>query len=146
MVEKLSVEIKASPEAVFNYLVDYAKHYKEVSEDHIERVVTIKDPDLDHPDVSFYFKQRSPITGRVQKVRGKVTKVQLNKRVETKFLFPTSVFLSRVVNTLETQGDVTVYTTYLYFTFLSRLFKNSVHKVTLHIYEEMENTKRSLER
>ena len=145
MVERLAVEIRARPEVVFDYLVDYAKHYKEVSEDHIERVVTIKDPDLDHPDVSFYFKQRSPITGRVQKVRGKVTKVELNRRIETRFLFPVSVFLSRVVNTLEPQGDVTVYTTYLHYTFISRLFKNSVHKVTVHILEEMENTKRLLE-
>ena len=45
-------------------------HYKEVSADHIERVVNVKNPDFDNPDVSFYFKQYSPITGRVQKNQG----------------------------------------------------------------------------
>jgi hypothetical protein len=123
----------------------YAEHFKEVSEDHIERVVTIRDPNLDHQDVSFYFIQRSSITGRIQKVRGNVIKVVLNKRIETRLLLPTPVFLRRVVNTLEPQGDVTVYTTYLYYIFLAKLFKSSAHKVTMHVLEEMENTKKALE-
>jgi len=56
MIEKINVKIHASPQEVFQFLVDYDKHYTEVSKDHIERVVNIVDPNLEHPDVSFYFR------------------------------------------------------------------------------------------
>ncbi len=46
MIETVNVEIHASPHEVFQFLAD-----------HIERVVNIVDPDLEHPDVSFYFRQ-----------------------------------------------------------------------------------------
>lgn len=79
MIEKIAVGINASPQEVFQFLVDYDKHYTEVSKDHIERGVDMKDPDLEYPDVSFYLRQISPISGREQKVRGKVTRVEVNK-------------------------------------------------------------------
>jgi hypothetical protein len=49
----------------------------------------VNNPDFENPDVSFHFKQYSPVTGRVQKIRGKVTKAELDKttgiyRFETK--------------------------------------------------------------
>ena len=92
MIEKIVVEINVSVEKTFRFMVDYAKHYTEVHKDHIERVVNIKDPNLEHPDVSFYFRQISPITGKEQKIRGKVTRVEINKFIRTRFLFPTSIF------------------------------------------------------
>jgi hypothetical protein len=55
LIEKIVVEVKVPVERVFQFMVDYEKHYTEVNKDHLERVVNIKDPDLEHPDVSFYF-------------------------------------------------------------------------------------------
>jgi uncharacterized protein YndB with AHSA1/START domain len=145
MIEKIVLEIKTSPEEVFQFLADYEKHYTEVSKDHIERVVNIKNPDLEHPDVSFYFRQISPISGREQKIRGRVTRVEMNRYIGTRFLFPVSLFLPRVENILEPKGKGCLLITNLHFTFLAELASKSKRKVVEHITEELEETKNALE-
>jgi uncharacterized protein YndB with AHSA1/START domain len=145
MIEKIVLEIKAPPEEVFQFLADYEKHYTEVSKDHIERVVNIKNPDLEHPDVSFYFRQISPISGREQKIRGMVTRVEMNRYIGTRFLFPVSLFLPRVENILEPKGDGCLLITNLHFTFLAELASKSKRKVVEHITEELEEMKKALE-
>ena len=145
MIEKIVLEIKAPPEEVFLFLADYAKHYTEVSKDHIERVVNVKNPDLEHPDVSFYFRQVSPISGREQKIRGRVTRVEMNRYIGTRFLFPVSLFLPRVENILEPKGAGCLLITNLHFTFLAELASKSKRKVVEHITEELEETKKALE-
>jgi hypothetical protein len=145
MIEKIVLEIKTSPEEVFQFLADYEKHYTEVSKGHIERVVNIKNPDLEHPDVSFYFRQISPISGREQKIRGRVTRVEMNRYIGTRFLFPVSLFLPRVENILEPKGAGCLLITNLHFTFLAGLAKKSKRKVVEHIAEELKETKNALE-
>lgn len=146
MIEKINVKIHASPQEVFQFLVDYDKHYTEVSKDHIERVVNIVDPNLEHPDVSFYFRQISPISGREQKVRGKVTRVEMDKYIGTKFLFPTSLFLRSVEEILEPSGEACMLTTNMRFTFIARLARNARRKVAEHIRGELEEMRDILER
>jgi hypothetical protein len=145
MIEKIIIEYKVPTEKVFLYLCQYDKHYTEVSEDHIERVVNVKDPNLEHPDVNFYFRQKSPITGKEQKIRGKVTRVEMNKYIGTKFLFPTSLFLTLVEEILESKDSHCILITNLYFTSLTNLMKNSRMKVVAHITEELEGMKKILE-
>lgn len=145
MIEKISLQIGSPPEEVFDFLAEYQEHYTEVSPDHIERVVEVRDPDPEHPDVRFYFKQRSPVTGRVQKVRGKVTRVEMNKRIDTRFLFPVSLFLRGADNVVEPSEEGSILTVYLYFTPLARLAGNSTRKVVEHIAGELEEMKKSLE-
>jgi hypothetical protein len=145
MIEKIVVEIKAPVEKVFLYMCSYDKHYTDVHKDHIERVVNIKDPNLEHPDVDFYFRQISPITGREQKVRGKVTRVDMNRYIGTRFLFPMSLFLTKVDNIFEPKDGGCVLTTNLYFTFITRLMKKIVRKAVKHITEELEEAKELLE-
>ncbi len=146
MIEKIVVEINASPEQVFLFLCEYDKHYTEVSEDHIERVVDIKDPDLEHPDVSFYFRQISPISGREQKVRGRVTRVEMNRYIGTRFLFPTSLFLKTVEEIIEPADDGCILTTNMRFTFVAKLFRNARRKVVEHIRGELEEMREILEK
>ena len=145
MIEKIVVEINVPVEKVFLFMVGYDKHYTEVHKDHIERIVNIKDPNLEHPDVDFYFRQISPITGKEQKIRGKVTRVEINKYIGTRFLFPTSLFLTKVENIFEQKGEGCLLTTNLHFTFLSYFFKKSRQKVVAHITGELIETKRILE-
>jgi len=146
MIERIIVDIGASPEQVFKFLVEYDKHYTEVSQDHIERVVKIVNPDLEHPDVSFYFRQISPISGKEQKVRGKVTRVAVNKYIGTEFLFPTSLFLSSVEEILEPSRKGCILTTNMRFTFIARLARNARRKVVEHIRGELEEMRDMLER
>ena len=146
MIETIVVKINASPEQVFLFLCEYDKHYTEVSEDHLERVTNIKNPDLEHPDVSFYFRQISPISGREQKIRGRVTRVEMNRYIGTKFLFPTSLFLKSVEEIIEPAGDGCLLTTNMRFTFVSKLLRNARHKVVEHIRGELEETRDMLER
>ena len=145
MIEKIVIEINAPVEKVFLFLCEYDKHYTEVSEDHIERVVEIKNPDLEHPDVTFYFRQISPISGREQKVRGRVTRVEMNRYIDYKFLFPTSLFLKRVEELLEPADVGCLLTTNLHFTFIAKLFRNSRHKVVEHIKGELDEMRDILE-
>jgi hypothetical protein len=145
MIEKIVVDIKAPVEKVFLFMCDYARHYSSVHKDHIERIVTIKDANLEHPDVSFYFRQISPITGREQKVRGKVTCVEMNRYICTRFLFPMSLFLTKVDNIFQPKDSGCLLTTNLHFTFLTRFIKKSVLKAVEHITEELEETKAILE-
>lgn len=145
MIERIIVEINVPVEKVFQFMVDYDKHYTEVSQDHIERKVTIRNPDLEQPDVSFYFRQKSPITGREQKIRGKVTRVELNRFIGTRLLFPISLVLPKIENIFEPKGDSCLMTTNLHFTLLSNLMKNSKKKVIEHMTEELLETKRILE-
>jgi len=146
MIETIVVKINASPEQVFLFLCEYDKHYTEVSEDHLERVTNIKNPDLEHPDVSFYFRQISPISGREQKIRGRVTRVEMNRYIGTKFLFPTSLFLESVEEIIEPAGDGCLLTTNMRFTFVSKLLRNARHKVVEHIRGELEETRDMLEK
>jgi hypothetical protein len=145
MIEKIVVEIKIPAEKVFLFMCTYDKHYSEVSGDHLERVTTIKDPDIEHPDVSFYFRQTSPITGREQKIRGRVTRVEMNRYIGTRFLFPISLVLPRVENIFEPKGAGCLLTTNLHFTFLAHFMKKSIRKVVEHITGELEETKSILE-
>ena len=145
MIERIILEIAAPPEKVFQFLCDYDKHYTEVSRDHMERVVNVKNPDLEHPDVSFYFRQISPITGKEQKIRGKVSRVEMNRCIGTVFLFPVSLFLTKVEEILEPEGDGCLLITNLHFTLVAKLFKKSRHKVTEHIRGELVETKNILE-
>jgi len=146
MIETIALKINASPEQVFLFLCEYDKHYTEVSEDHLERVTDIKNPDLAHPDVSFYFRQISPISGREQKIRGKVTRVEMNRYISTKFLFPTSLFLRTVEEIIEPAGDGCLLTTNMRFTFAARVLKNTRRKVVEHIRGELEETRALLEK
>jgi hypothetical protein len=157
MVKTLSVEIKAEPEAVYNYIADYSGHFKEVSPDHLERVIVIKsirikDGYIDNPRVYWYFKQISPVTGKVQKLRARLLRLEPNRRICYKFLFPYSFVLPRVENTLDRKGDVTVYTTNLtigrLFAWLAGRSKKVAGVIDLmvdHIQEEMDNTRKVVE-
>jgi hypothetical protein len=145
LIEKIVVKINVPVEKAFRFMVDYAKHYTEVSRDHIERVVTIKDPDLEHPDVSFYFRQKSPISGREQKILTRVTRVEMNRYIGTRFMFPISLVLPKVENIFEARRKGCILTTNLRFTFLSDFMKKSRHKVVEHITAELIETKRILE-
>jgi hypothetical protein len=146
MIENIVIEIRAPVEKVFLFMCAYDKNYTGVHQDHIERVVTIKDANLEHPDASFYFRQISPITGREQKIRGKVTRIEMNKYIGTRFLFPTSLFLTEVENLFEQKGDGCLLTTKMHFTWLTSFIKKSARKVVEHITEEIKETKAILEK
>lgn len=146
MMETIVVEINASVEKVFQFMADYDKHYTEVNQDHIERKVTIKNPDLEHPDVSFYFRQKSPVTGKEQKIRGRVTRVEMNRYIGTRFMFPISLALPKIDNIFEPKGKGCLLTTNLYFTFLTNVMKKSRQKVVKHITDELLETKGILEK
>lgn len=144
-METIAISITAAPEEVFGFLADYARHYREVSPDHIERVVEVRDPSFDHPDVRFYFRQRSPVTGRIQKVRGRLAAVEENRRIDTRFLFPASLFLFRVDNIIEPSADGCVLKVLLHFTPLAKLGKRARQRVVRHIAGELEESKRVIE-
>lgn len=108
-------------------------------------MTTVENADLDHPDVSLYFRQLSPISGRGQKIRGRVTCVEFNRYIGTRFLFAASLFLNSVEEIIEPADDGCLLTTNMRFTFAAKLMKHTRHKVVEHIRGELEETSANLE-
>jgi hypothetical protein len=95
--------------------------------------------------VSFYFRQISPITGREQKIRGKVARVEINRYIGIRFLLPVSLVLTKVKNIFEQKGEGCLLTNNLHFAFVSRFVKNSKRKIVEHIADELVEMKKILE-
>jgi hypothetical protein len=70
----------------------------------------------------------------------------MNKYIGTKFLFPTSLFLTSVEEILKPKGNDCLLTTNMHFTFIARLAKNSRRKVVQHIKGELEEMKEIIEK
>jgi len=83
---KNSIEIKTTPDKIFKWLKNLDKHYKEWHPDHVKWINLTGS--LDKGDI-FYSEEY--LHGKLHKLKGKITKIEENKRVKYKFLFPTSI-------------------------------------------------------
>jgi len=146
MIEKLSVEIEAPLEEVWRLGCEYDVHYRKMSSEHLERVLVM---DFEKLELGFYFRQRSPVTKRIQKIRGKVTRLELNRAdewrsVEIRFLFPYSLILYGYTSIFEGRGKKSQLTVLLRVRFgriLKMLSKKKYNEVINHLKEELINLK-----
>ena len=76
-----------------------------------------------------------------------ISKIEKNKRIEYKLLFPMSIICPKGSFIIESKGDSSIFTATLSFRFgwfLSKLAKNRVEAIRTHMKEEGENLKRLL--
>ena len=138
------IEIRTPPEEVFKWLRNLDKHYREWHPDHVKWVTTTGD--IDEGGI-FYFEEY--LHGKLHRIRGKITKVEENRRIEYRVLFPMSTICPKGSFFIEPEGESSIFTATLSFRLggmFLKLLGNRVKAVKNHMREESENLKRLLER
>ena len=141
---KNSIEIKTTPDKIFKWLKNLDKHYKEWHPDHVKWINLTGS--LDKGDI-FYSEEY--LHGKLHKLKGKITKIEENKRVKYKFLFPTSIISPKGSFIIELKDESSIFTAIVSFRFgwlFSKLAKNKVKASKTHMREEGENLKKLLEK
>lgn len=141
---KDSIEIKTTPEKIFDFFVHFEENYLAWHPDHVKCRWLEEEP-FEEGSILYYEEY---IHGKLHKIKSKITKIEENKRIEFKNLFPMSILSPKGSFIIEPKGDSCIFTATLSFRFgwlFSKLAKNRVEAVKKHMKEEGENLKRLLE-
>ena len=145
---KDSIEIKAKPEEVFEWLLQRFKDkeaYQAWHPDHVD-VRWIKGVPLQEGSIVY---AEEYLHGELHKLKFIITKVVPNKEIEYKPLFPLSIFAPGNTFLIEPKGqDSCIFTAISRFRagpLFKKLAKNKIKATEQHIKEEGENLKRALE-
>jgi hypothetical protein len=141
---KDSIEITTTPDNIFKWLKNLDKHYKEWHPDHVKWIN--ETGGLDEGDIVYYEEY---LHGELHKIRSKIMKVEKNKRIEFRNLFPISIICPKGSFIVEPGEETCIFTATLSFRFgnlFSKLAKSRVEALKKHIREEGENLKRLLEK
>ncbi len=139
-----STEIKTTPDKIFEWLKTLDQHYKEWHPDHVKWT-----------NITGSFEEGAIICyeeylhGELHKAKAKITKLEENKTIEFKNLFPLSIINPKGSFIIESQGENTIFTATLSFRFgwfFKKFVMNRVEAITKHMKEEGENLKRLLEK
>ena len=141
---KHSIEIRASPEKVFSWLMNLDKNYRKWHPDHIKWVN--EEGSLSEGKTAYYEEY---IHGKPHKIRARITKLEKNRLIEFKNMFPMSLICPKGSFVIEPKGKNTLFTATLSFRggrLLSGLMKSRLEAIKSHMREEGENLKRILEK
>ena len=144
IILKDSIEIKTTPDKIFRWLKNLDEHYKEWHPDHVKWIN--ETGGLDEGDVVYYEEY---LHGELHKIRSKITKVEENKRIEFKNLFPVSIICPKGSFILKSREKSCIFTATLSFRFAKlflKLAKNRIDAIKTHMKEEGENLKNLLEK
>jgi len=139
-----SIEIKASPEKIYDWFIYIDENYLEWHPDHVKAVwLTEKKMEV---GAKLYCEEY--IHGELHKIKFKCTKIEPNKIIEFKNLFPISLICPKGSFIFEPSGDNCLFTATLSFrmgNFLSKIAKKQVEAFEEHMKEEGENLKKLIE-
>jgi hypothetical protein len=141
---KDSIEIKTTPEKIEEWFKSLDKHYLEWHPGHVKFVKVTGG--MDEDDI-FYFEEY--LHGKLHKIRSKITKIEKNKRIEYKNLFPASIICPKGSFIIEPKGERCIFTATISLRFgwlISKLAKNRLETVRQHMVEEGQNLKEIIER
>ncbi|MEW6103944.1 MAG: SRPBCC family protein [bacterium] len=152
VIFKDTIEIKATPEKVFDWFANMEKNYKIWHKDHKE-CRYLKGDSLEIGSVIYVEEY---IDGYLEKTRFQITNTRQYSQLEYKALFPHSIGGARFVFIIEPYNSGSLFTTELhlghkigllnrFIQILCVLFNNKLKAVKQHITEEQENLKRILE-
>ena len=128
---------------VFFWLKNLDKHFKDWHPDHVNWIN--ETGSLNENDVAYYEEY---IHGKLHKVKSKIIKIEENKKIEFKNLFPMSILSPKGSFIIDDRGKSCIFTATLSIRF-GRMFsifaKPRVDAFKKHIREEGKNLKRILE-
>lgn len=139
-----SIEIKATPQKIFDWLVHFDENYKAWHPDHVE-CYWLKGKPAEEGSILYVEEY---IHGSLHKMRLRITRIEPARRTEYKTLFPMSIICPEGSFIIEPKGASCIFTATLSLRFskmFSRLAKDRVEALKKHMKEEGENLKRLLE-
>jgi hypothetical protein len=147
---KDSIEIKATPEKIWDFFVNLYKNYKSWHpEDHILFKWTKGKP----MELGSEFYGEEVIGGKIIKVKGSICEAIPNRKSVSKYSFPLSLVVPKVETLIEPKGSSSVFTAITYLRAGNLLYKLSrkhmerhVDIHNKHVREEGENLKAILEK
>ena len=143
-----SIEIKTTPEKIWNFLKNPENYTIWHPQDHIKVIWTEGKPF--EVGSKFYSEQR--VFGKVQKYNAKIQEIIPNRKIVFTFKFPVSLISPEIEWHIEPKGSNTVFTAISYLRagyLLKKVFKKGMNKLieehNRHVGEEGENLKKLLE-
>ena len=143
-----SIEIKTTPEKIWNFLKNPENYTIWHPQDHIKVIWTEGKPF--EVGSKFYSEQR--VFGKVQKYNAKIQEIIPNRKIVFTFKFPVSLISPEIEWRIEPKGSNTVFTAISYLRagyLLKKVFKKGMNKLieehNRHVGEEGENLKKLLE-
>ncbi len=145
---KDSVEIKIAAERIFDGLIrvfSSQEYFKRWHKDHVKCQWRNGKP-FDRGSVLYI---EETLHGKLHKMKFLGTKVDPNRRIEYRLLFPTSIMCPKGSFLIEPKGKSCIFTATLSFRFgllFSTFAKDRVEAIKTHMKEEGENLKELLEK
>lgn len=140
-----SIEIRAMPEKIFDWLLHLEEHYREWHPDHITCSWVKGGPGKEGSVL--YIEEY--VHKDLHKMEFRITKIEPARKIEYSILFPTSILCPNGSFIIELKNRSCIFTATLSFRFgglLSHLFKKRVEALRTHMKEEGENLKKLLEK
>ncbi|QOP41492.1 SRPBCC family protein [Sulfurimonas marina] len=145
---KDSIEIKASPETIFNALIwvfSTSENFKTWHKDHV-RCQWLKGNAFEVGSVLYVEEY---LHGKLHKLKFKSIRLEPNRKVEFRLLFPASLICPGGAFTIEQKDKSSVFSATLSFRMswvFSMFFRDRVKAIKKHMKEEGENLKTILEK
>ena len=144
-----SIEIKTSPEKIWNFFKKTENYTTWHPKDHIKFIWTEGKP----LEVESKFYSEQLVFGKVQKYKGHIKEIIPNRKIVFTFKFPVSLISPEIEWRIEPKGSNTVFTAitymragHLYKKLFKKGMKNLIKEHDRHVAEEGENLKKILER
>ncbi|MCK4399309.1 MAG: SRPBCC family protein [Methanophagales archaeon] len=145
IILKDTIEIKTTPENIFEWFAHLDENYSAWHPDHV-KCCWVKGEPAEEGSI-FYAEEY--LHGKLHKLKFLITKIEPNRKIEFKLLFPMSIICPTGSFIIESREKRCIFTATLSFRFgwlFSKLAKNRVEAIEKHIKEEGNNLKRLLER
>ena len=145
---KDSIEIKATPDKIFDGLIKVfssQEYYKKWHKDHV-KCQWLKGKPFEEGSILYVEEY---LHGELHKMKFLSTKLEPNRKIEYRFLFPMSIICPKGLFIVEPKGESCIFTASLTFRFgwlFSKFAKGKVDAMKNHMREEGENLKKLLEK
>lgn len=143
-----SIEIKTTPDQIWNFLKNPENYTIWHPKDHIRMMWTEGKPF----ELGSKFYSEQLVFGKVQKYNGELTEVIPNSKVVFRFKFPVSLISPEIEWRIEPKESSTVFTAisyiragYLFKKIFKKHMENLITEHNRHVGEEGENLKKILE-
>jgi hypothetical protein len=135
MALKDSIEIKTTPERIFDWFLHFEENFKAWHPAHVN-CGWLKGKPFEEGSILYV---EEILHGKLHKMKFLGTKLVPNRRIEYKLLFPTSIVCPKGSFVIEPKGDVCIFTATLSFRFggiFSKFAKSRADAIKNHMKEE----------
>ena len=140
---KDTIEIKTTPEKIFEWVAHLDENFHAWHPDHV-KCRWLKGKPAEEGSILYVEEY---LHGKLHKIKFLITKIEPNRKIECKLLFPMSLICPKGSFIIESKRESCIFTATLSFRFAKFFLtfaKNRVEAIEKHMKEEGENLKRLL--